>query len=101
MALRPIVANGVRKDVTVGVEAAFGNRLLQCLRRFEFGARILVPETERSIGSNGGQSAMNWVECNVVDGIYILDVVVRRNAMAFEGEVVLRIDRIDLERKRA
>lgn len=98
MALRPIVANRVRKDVTMGVEATLGNRLFQSLRRFEFGARILVPETERSIGANGGQSAMNWMECNVVDSINVLNVVVRRDAMAFKGEVVLRIDRVDLKR---
>lgn len=97
MALRPIIADRVGKDVTVGIEATFGNRLFQCLRRFEFGARVLVPKAERSIRANGGQGAVNWMECNVIDSIDVLHVVVGRNAMTFECEVVLRIDRVDLK----
>lgn len=72
--LRPIVPYGVREDLTVVIEGAFGKWLVQHLRRLEPGTRILVPEGEGTVRSHGRQCPVCWVERNVVYGVDILRV---------------------------
>lgn len=96
MALGPIVSHGVRENLSVCVEAAFGDRLLHGLRRFELGARVFVPETESAIRADGRQSPVHRMECNIVHSVNVLRAVVGRHTMTLEGEIVLRIRRVHL-----
>lgn len=96
MALGPVVADGVRKDLAVSIEATFGDRLLHRFGRFEFRSGVFVPETECTVGANRRQSTMNWMKCNIVDRIDVLDAVGRSHAMTFECEIVLGIHRVNL-----
>lgn len=70
----PIVTDCVRKDLSVRVEAALGDRLLHGIGRLQFGACIFVPETECAVRSHRRQCAMHGMECDVVDRINILNV---------------------------
>jgi hypothetical protein len=62
----PIIANAVREYLTVVIQAATSDGLFHRFRRFQFCARILIPETEGTIGTNRSQCAVHRMERNIV-----------------------------------
>lgn len=94
--LRPIVANGVRKDLAVSIEATFGDRLFHRFGGFEFRSGVLIPETERTVRANGRQCTMNWMKSYIVHRIDVLDAVGGCYAMTFECEIIFGVHRANL-----
>lgn len=70
--LGPIVANRICKDLSIVVESALGEGLVERLRGLELGARVLVPEGEGAVGAHRGQRAVHRVECDVVHCVDVL-----------------------------
>jgi hypothetical protein len=72
VALGPVVAHRVRKDLSVLVEGALGDRLLAGLGGLELGARVLVPERVAAVRAHGGERSVHRVEGYVVYGVDVL-----------------------------
>ena len=70
--LGPVVADCVREDLSVVVEGALGERLVQHLRGLESRARVLVPEREGAVRAHRGQRAVRRVERDVVHRVDVL-----------------------------
>lgn len=64
--LRPIIAGGVGEDVTLGIESAAADGLVQLIGRLQLGACVFVPEAVPAVRSHGGQRAMHRVEGNAI-----------------------------------
>lgn len=95
MYLGPVVAGGVREDLSVVVEGALGERLVQRLGALELGARVLVPEGVGAVGADRGQRAVHRVEGDVVHRVDILEAAAGGcGAVALEREVVLGVGRV-------
>lgn len=75
--LGPVVADGVREYLSVVVEGALRERLVQHLRGLEAGARVLVPEREGAVRAHRGQRAVRGVERDVVHCVDVLWTDVR------------------------
>lgn len=87
--LTPVVADGVREDIAVLVEAGGGDAATDFGVAFQTVLGVLVPEVESAVGAGGAEGAMLWVEGDRVDGVDFCDVA-RGGvllAVAFEGEV--------------
>ena len=96
MSLRPVIANGIGKDLSSCIKAAFRNTLIHGFGRFQFGACILIPKAESAIGAHGDQSAVNRMKANFIDSIYVLIASSAAGAMTLKGEIILGIHRIDI-----
>lgn len=75
--LGPVVADGVREYLSVVVEGALRERLVQHLGGLEAGARVLVPEREGAVRAHRGQRAVRGVERDVVHCVDVLWTDVR------------------------
>ena len=72
VALGPVVAHGVGKDLSVLVDGALGDGLLARLGGLELGPGVLVPEGVAPVRADSGQGAVHRVESNVVHGVDVL-----------------------------
>ena len=88
----PVIAYGIGKYLTIGIECATSNWLLHGFRRFKFCSGIFVPEGETSIRSYSSKSSMNWMKCNVINSVDILKTICDSIwSMTFKGEVIFWI----------
>jgi len=89
IALAPVIADGVSKDIAVLVEARGGDGAADLGVAFEPVLCVLVPEVEGAVAAGGAEGAVLRVEG---DGVYAVDFgdVARGRvllAVAFEREV--------------
>jgi len=98
VSLRPIVRHSIGKYLPTGVETTPRDRIVHLFRRLQLGASVLVPEREFAVAPNSRKGAMNWMECDIIYRVDVLESIgVRRvRTMTFEGEVVLGIARLNV-----
>lgn len=89
VALAPVVADGVGKDVSVLAEAGRDDAAADLGVALETVLGILVPEVEGTVGTSGGEGAVLGVEGDGVYRVDFGDVAVGGVllAVALEGEV--------------
>lgn len=85
--LGPVVAHGVRKDVAIAVEVGRGNGRAHIGVTFKSVFCVLVPEVERAVGAGCREGAVYRVEGDVVYGVDVGDVALRRVTVTLEREV--------------
>lgn len=97
VSLGPVVADSVGEDFSASRKSTAWNALLHLFRRLQLGAGILVPETVTTVATYGGQSAVLWVEGNIMHHVYVLVVVVGPvGTVTLEGKVVFWVGRIQI-----
>lgn len=84
VALAPVVSNSISEDATVLVESRGGNAASDVGIPLETVLGVLVPEVERAVRSGSAKGSVDGMEGDIVDSMYIDDVVHRRISMAFE-----------------
>lgn len=87
VALGPVVADGIGKDVAVFVEGRCSDGTANVGIALETVLGILVPEMERAIRAGSRKGSMHWVEGDIVDSVDASDVVHSRVTVTLEGEV--------------
>jgi hypothetical protein len=87
VALAPVVADGVGKDVARLVEGGGRDGPADGGIALEAVLGVLVPEVEGSIRTGSAEGAVDRVERDVVDRVDVRDVVGGRVTVALEGEV--------------
>jgi len=97
VSLWPIIARRVSERVPSSIKTTRCDRLVQLFRCLQFGACVLVPETEASVGADRGQSAVGRVKRNTVDSIDILRTPSRPvRSVTLECKVIFRILWVDV-----
>ena len=94
VALAPVVADGVGKDVAVLAETRRNDAAADLGVALETVLGVLVPEVEGTVGTGGGEGAVLGVEGDGVYGVDLCDVAVGGVllAVALEGEVEARYE---------
>lgn len=87
VALGPVIAHRVRKDVAVAVEVGGRDGRAHVGVALEAVLGVLVPEVESPVRAGCREGAVNRVEGDVVDRVHVGHVALRRVSVAFEGEV--------------
>lgn len=87
VALAPVVADCVSKDVSIVGESGAGDGASDGWVSLEAVLGILIPEMECAVRSSGRKCAVNWVEGDGVDCVDVCNVVLRRVAVTLEREV--------------
>lgn len=98
VALAPVVAHGIGKDVSVAVERGAGDGASDGRIPLQTMLSILIPEVEGAVTAGGAEGAMDGVESDVVDGVDVVDVALAGwgLAMAFETKVGARVLLLDV-----
>ena len=76
----PIVSDRVGKNLAIGTETAWSNRLSHLLGSQQLASHFLIPETKHTIGANCSHRSMLWVK---------LYVIHRGRMVAFDFKVIL------------
>lgn len=87
IALRPIIANAVRKDSARFVERRRVDTAADSGVTLEPMLGVLVPEVERAVTTGCAEGAVLRVEGDGVESVYVGDVALRSVAVTFEGKV--------------
>jgi hypothetical protein len=89
VSLTPIVADGVRKDVSCARERGSRDAAADLRVAFETVLSVLVPEVEGAVATGGAEGAVDGVERDCVDAVDFGDIALVRVglAVAFEREV--------------
>ncbi len=67
----PIITDGISKDITRAIETGGGDRPPDGRVAFQTMFRVFIPEVKRAVGTRGGESAVDRVEGDGVDGVDI------------------------------
>ena len=87
VALAPVVADCVSKNVSVVGEAGTGNGAADGWVSLKAVLSVLVPEVECAVRSCGGESAVNRVEGDSIDRVHVRHVARWWVAVALKREV--------------
>ena len=72
VALGPVIAHGIGKDLAVLVEGALGDGRIALLRGLQLGPGVLVPEGVASVRAYRRQSSVDRVERDVIHRVDVL-----------------------------
>lgn len=84
IALAPIVADGIGKDRAGVVEAGGGDGASGRGVALEAMLRVFVPEVECAVRAGGAESAVDGMEGDGIDSVYVGSVSLRWVAVAFK-----------------
>lgn len=87
VALAPVVTNGVGKDGAALVECRRGDAAANVGVALEAMLGILVPEVEGAVRSRCAKGAVDGVEGDCIDGVYVDGVVDNGITVALERKV--------------
>lgn len=87
VALAPVVAHSVRKDVTARIEGRGRDASSHGRVALKSVLSVLIPEVECAIATGRAECSVLRVEGDVVDRVDLRDVALRRVAVALEREV--------------
>ena len=98
VALAPVVANSIGKDIPVPIEGSTRYGTTNTRVTFETVFGILVPEVKCTVATGGAESPMDWVETNRIDRVNVADIAVAlwSFTVTFEGEVRRRVLLFDI-----
>lgn len=93
VALTPVVAHSVGKDVSSAVESGAGNCSPNGRIALQTMFRVLVPEVESAVTTGGAEGTVNRMEGDSIERINVVDVALigRGLTVTFEAEVGARV----------
>lgn len=87
VAFAPVVADGIREDISCSAESCGGDAAAHGWVSLETMLGVLIPEVEGAVGTGGRESGVNWMPGDGIDGVDISYVVGGSVAVALEREV--------------